>query len=96
VADPELTTYRVQVGELEGDGFGSAQATAVERAQKGGVAPPPGCRILAVACLRGRLGTGLEQPTQLVSRGVTAAGLGLTPHRLHVDRRVVLLETQEP
>jgi hypothetical protein len=94
VADPELAADWVQVGELEGDGFRSAQAAGVEQAQKGGVASAPRDCVLAMASRRGCPCAGLKQALLLGGGEVASAGLELPAEGIHVDREVVLLSAQ--
>jgi hypothetical protein len=82
-ADPEQAADQVQIGELQGHGLGTAQTTGVEEAQ----ASTPRDGVLAMADRVGCPYAGLQQAPQLVGGEVAAAGLGLAPHRLHVNRQ---------
>jgi hypothetical protein len=66
-AHPQLASDQVQVGYIECDRFGPAQATAICQGNESGVAPAPGGRVLAVA-LAGRPGAGLEETAQRRTR----------------------------
>jgi hypothetical protein len=60
VAHAELAVDVIEVGELESDRLGPAQATGVEQAQEGGVASAPGHRVLAMPHLLRRPGASLR------------------------------------
>jgi hypothetical protein len=87
---PQFAADQVQIGDVNRDGLGAAQAAAVGQSQEGGIAATTGGRIRPPPVQRSAR-AGVEETAEFSGREVATATFRLPAHGWHVYRRLILL-----